>query len=85
MMKVRIVAGGMLTALVLLLAFASSASADTVSQQGVAQGDRYRGGVAALGGVTYRVAVNVARDPAGDVVTAQLFDKLINNIDQDSG
>lgn len=68
MSRMRIVAVGAVTGLATLMAFASSAAADTVAQQGAAQGDRYRGGVPALGGVSYRVALTIARDPAGDIV-----------------
>lgn len=46
-----------------MLAFVPSASADTVSMQGVSQGSYSAGG----GTVRYQVAVEVARDPAGEI------------------
>ncbi|HEY0166533.1 MAG TPA: excalibur calcium-binding domain-containing protein [Jatrophihabitans sp.] len=52
-----------------VLAFASPASADTVSMQGISQGSY--GNSAAAGTVRYQVAVEVAKDPAGAIVNVR--------------
>jgi Excalibur calcium-binding domain len=49
----------------------SAAWADSVSNVSVAQGNKYRGGVPALGGVAYKVTVTVAKDPAGEIVNVR--------------
>jgi len=53
------------------LALAPAASADTVSKQGVTQATKYRGGNSALGGIKYELSVEVARDPAGEIVNTR--------------
>lgn len=56
---------------VAVLALAPAASADTVGRTGVVQATQYRGGTASAGGYKYEVAVEYARDPAGDIVNVR--------------
>jgi hypothetical protein len=58
-------------AAVTLIFAAATATADTVSQQGVLHGVRYHGGLPSAGEIGYLAAVEVARDPAGEVVSVR--------------
>ncbi len=48
-----------------------SGCSDTVSNISVTQGNKYRGGKSVLGGVAYKVAVTVAKNPAGRIVNVR--------------
>jgi Excalibur calcium-binding domain len=50
-----------------MVAFATAASADTITGQGILSGDRYRGGVPSAGGINFAASVQVNRDPAGQI------------------
>lgn len=71
MTRVKICVLTALAALTAVLALTPAASADTVSKQGVSQGSWHRGGNPALGAVRYQVAVEVAKDPAGEIVNVR--------------
>jgi hypothetical protein len=48
-----------------------SGCSDTVSNISVTQGNKYRGGKSVLGGVAYKVAVTVAKNPSGRIVNVR--------------
>jgi hypothetical protein len=47
-----------------VLITATAASADTVSGQGIASGNRNRGGVSSAGGINFAASIQINRDPA---------------------